>query len=82
MFEWRYDMPARIEPSRYVSYQNRQGPTPWSENDVGSKHIKWDSETDGEIPIEVPDCKVEDQASLDVILQAIRYRKAERNKPR
>jgi hypothetical protein len=81
MIERRYELPASILPSRYVSYQNGYRPTPWIENDVGSKHMKWNYENGAEVLIEVPECEVEDQAALDGLLQAIKYGKAERSEP-
>jgi hypothetical protein len=74
MFECRYDLLARIEPSRYVSYEHGQGPTPWNEDDVGKKHVTLGyGETEAQI--EVPDCEVEDQAALDALLGALQYGK-------
>jgi hypothetical protein len=73
-FECRYDLPARIEKWRYVSYDYGQGPIPWNEDDVGKNHITL-GYGDPEVQVEVPDCEVEDQAALDALLKALEYSK-------
>ncbi|KAF1954577.1 hypothetical protein CC80DRAFT_475821 [Byssothecium circinans] len=80
MVECRCDLPASIEPSRYVSYEHGQGPTPWIESDIkyGRKQIEFTDGITVLAVVEVPDCEDEDQAALDALLHAVRYGKAER----